>query len=45
VITVLSALLLGTWYFLPQALNVFLMPVVGVILLRSLVNFLLKREA
>jgi hypothetical protein len=40
--TILSALLLGSWYFLPQALNVFLMPVVGVILLRSLVNSQLK---
>lgn len=38
VITILTALLLGTWYFLPQALNVFLMPVVGVILLRGLLN-------
>ena len=39
VTTILSALLLGTWYFLPQSLNVFLMPVVGVILLRALANF------
>jgi hypothetical protein len=36
--TILSALLLSSWYFLPQSLNVFLMPVVGVILLRSLLN-------
>lgn len=34
--TVLTALLLGTWYFLPQALNVFLMPIAAVILLRAL---------
>src|SRR5260221_4639197 len=39
VTTILSALLLGSWYFLPQSLNVFLMPAVGVILLRALVNF------
>ncbi len=39
VTTILSALLLGSWHFLPQSLNVFLMPVVGVILLRALVNF------
>jgi len=36
--TILTALLLGVWYFLPQSLNVFLMPLVGVILLRALVN-------
>lgn len=36
--TVLSALLLGGWYLLPQALNVFLIPVVAVVLLRGLVN-------
>jgi hypothetical protein len=36
--TLLSALLLGCWYFLPQALNVFLMPLVAVILLRSIIN-------
>ncbi|MBS1682082.1 MAG: DUF4105 domain-containing protein [Bacteroidetes bacterium] len=34
--TIISALLLGFWFLLPQALNVFLIPVVGVILLRSL---------
>jgi predicted secreted protein len=38
VTTVLTALLLGSWYLLPQMLNVFLIPVVGVILLRGLVN-------
>ncbi len=37
---ILCALLLGGWYLLPQALNVFLIPVVGIILLRALVNFL-----
>lgn len=36
--TILSALLLGGWYLLPQALNVFLIPLVAVILLRSLIN-------
>ncbi|MBS1507630.1 MAG: DUF4105 domain-containing protein [Bacteroidetes bacterium] len=36
--TILSALLLGGWYLLPQALNVFLIPLVAVILLRGLVN-------
>lgn len=41
--TLLSALLLGSWYFLPQSLNVFLMPVVGVILLRALANYLSKK--
>ena len=35
---ILSALLLGSWYLLPQALNVFLIPLVGMILLRALVN-------
>jgi hypothetical protein len=45
VITILTAFLLGAWYFLPQALNVFLMPVVGVILIRALANFSLKRVA
>ncbi|MBI1769111.1 MAG: DUF4105 domain-containing protein [Bacteroidetes bacterium] len=35
---ILSALLLGLWYVLPQSLNVFLIPVVGMILLRALVN-------
>ena len=44
VTTILSALLLGSWYLLPQALNVFLMPMFGVVLLRSLVNFLLLKE-
>lgn len=36
--TILTALLLGAWYLLPQALNVFLIPVVGMILVRSIVN-------
>ncbi|GHN00709.1 hypothetical protein WSM22_21980 [Cytophagales bacterium WSM2-2] len=36
--TVLCALLLGVWYLLPQMLNVFLIPVVGMILVRSLIN-------
>ncbi len=36
--TILTALLLGFWFMLPQALNVFLIPVVGMILLRALVN-------
>jgi hypothetical protein len=35
---ILCALLLGSWYLLPQALNVFLIPLVGMILLRALVN-------
>lgn len=35
---ILSSLLLGLWYLLPQALNVFLIPVVGIILIRALVN-------
>ena len=38
VTTILTALLLSSWYFLPQSLNVFLMPVVGVVLLRALIN-------
>jgi hypothetical protein len=38
VTTILTALLLGFWFLLPQALNVFLIPVVGMILLRALVN-------
>lgn len=39
------ALTLALWFVLPQALNVFLMPLVGILLLRSLLNyFLLKRE-
>jgi hypothetical protein len=40
--TILIALLLGGWYLLPQSLNVFLVPVMGVILLRSLINYLLR---
>lgn len=36
--TILTALLLGAWYLLPQMLNVFLIPIVGVILLRTLIN-------
>jgi len=39
VTTLLSAMLLALWYFLPQSLNVFLMPVVGIILLRALINY------
>jgi hypothetical protein len=39
---IVTALLLGSWYLLPQALNVFLIPVVGMILLRALVNYLHK---
>ncbi|MGC4022424.1 MAG: hypothetical protein QM734_10965 [Cyclobacteriaceae bacterium] len=34
--TILTALLLGFWFLLPQALNAFLIPVVGMILLRCL---------
>jgi hypothetical protein len=37
--TILTTLLLGSWYLLPQMLNVFLILVAGVILLRSLVNY------
>jgi uncharacterized membrane protein YeaQ/YmgE (transglycosylase-associated protein family) len=37
--TILTSLLLGFWHLLPQALNVFLIPVVGMIILRALVNF------
>ncbi len=37
--TILSALLLASWYFLPQAMNVYLMPMVGVILFRALINY------
>jgi len=44
VTTILSALVLGLWYFLPQSLNVFLMPIVGAILLRALVNFQLIQQ-
>jgi len=40
IITILSALHLGLWHFLPQALNVFLMPLVAVILLRALLNYI-----
>jgi len=40
-ITILTALLLGFWSLLPQALNVFLIPVVGVILVRAIVNYML----
>ncbi len=36
--TILTALLLAGWYLFPQSLNVFLMPVVGVVLLRALGN-------
>lgn len=36
--SILTALLLGSWYLLPQMLNVFLIPVVGIILLRALIN-------
>lgn len=38
IVTILTALLLGSWYLLPQMLNRFLIPVVGVILMRALVN-------
>lgn len=41
--TIITALLLGAWYFLPQALNVFLVPVVGVVLLRALVNLSIEK--
>jgi hypothetical protein len=44
IIAMLSALLLGAWYILPQALNVFLVPIVGVILLRALINFQIKSD-
>ncbi len=36
--TILSALLLAAWPLLPQGLNVFLIPLVGVVLIRSLIN-------
>lgn len=36
---ILTALLLGFWFVLPQALNVFLIPIAGIILMRSLLNF------
>src|SRR6478609_4119345 len=38
VTTILTALLLSTWYLLPQMLNVFLIPLVGAILVRSIIN-------
>lgn len=38
--TIICALLLGFWFLLPQALNVFLLPVVGMLLIRSVFNFL-----
>jgi hypothetical protein len=37
--TILTAALLSLWYLLPQALNVFLIPVVGMILMRALLNW------
>jgi len=40
VTAILTVGLLGFWYVLPQALNVFLIPVVGIILLRALINLL-----
>lgn len=36
--TILTVALLGFWYVLPQTLNVFLIPVVGMILVRALIN-------
>src|SRR5258708_24986289 len=36
--TILTPMLLGGWYLLPQTLNVFLIPLVGVVLLRALIN-------
>lgn len=36
---ILTALLLGFWFVLPQALNVFMIPLAGIILMRSLLNF------
>ncbi|HCW08076.1 MAG TPA: hypothetical protein DGG95_12010 [Cytophagales bacterium] len=41
---ILTAILLGVWYLLPQSLNVFLIPIVGVSLLRSLVNFIIRKQ-
>ena len=43
--TIFTALLLGGWYLLPQALNVFLIPVVAVILLRAVANWQLRSNA
>ncbi len=42
---ILSAILLGSWHFLPQLLNVFLIPVVGAVLLRSLLNYNQTKQA
>lgn len=42
--TILSACLLGGWYLLPQGLNVFLMPIVGISLLRSILNFMVFKN-
>jgi hypothetical protein len=36
---VISAALLASWPLLPQALNIFLIPVVGILLLRSILNY------
>lgn len=36
---IISSLLLAAWSLLPQGLNIFLIPVVGMILIRSLANF------
>lgn len=41
---VLSALLLATWSLLPQGLNIFLTPLVGIVLIRSLINAFLPIE-
>jgi FtsH-binding integral membrane protein len=38
--TILTVALLGFWYLLPQSLNVFLIPVVGIILMRAVINYL-----
>ncbi len=43
-LTILTSLLLGFWYLLPQSLNVFLIPVAGMILLRALVNFKIDQK-
>jgi hypothetical protein len=40
---IICAALLAGWSLLPQALNVFLIPVVGMILMRSLLNYKLTR--
>lgn len=40
-----SALLLGFWFLLPQALHVFLIPLVGILLMRAVLNFILLKKA